>query len=249
MAKQTSSLPLMLPPRPPRTPRVRWLYDALREAILEGRLAPGARLPATRDLAAQHGLSRGVVVQVFEELRAEGYVESRVGAGTFVGRLVPNRLLEAGRNARAAPAAAKRGSPAALPDPGPPVPARRRHQPSPSSRAAAARRRRGRMRAAYAERLSVLLERAGERLAPCLEIPRVAAGLQTVGWLADGLVGEEVVRAAGERQVEVVELSRYAQRPLAREGLLLGFAAVAPPELRRGVDELATVLERQREAT
>src|SRR2546422_3926527 len=41
------------PPREPGTPATRWLYGALRTVILEGRLAPGARLPATRDLATR----------------------------------------------------------------------------------------------------------------------------------------------------------------------------------------------------
>jgi GntR family transcriptional regulator/MocR family aminotransferase len=99
-----------------------------------------------------------------------------------------------------------------------------------------------RMRQAYSERLTVLVESAEERLGPWLEVPRVDAGLQIAGWLAHGLVGADVAAAARERAVEVLELSRYARRPLAREGLLLGFAAVGPRELRRGVDELAKVL-------
>lgn len=61
-----------------------WLYDELRAAIVAGRLPRGARLPATRDLSARYGISRGVVVGVFEQLREEGYVTSRVGAGTTV---------------------------------------------------------------------------------------------------------------------------------------------------------------------
>ncbi|WP_405394624.1 PLP-dependent aminotransferase family protein [Microbispora hainanensis] len=56
----------------------------LREAVRSGRLVPGARLPATRDLARDLGLSRGVVVEAYEQLVAEGLLESRTGAGTRV---------------------------------------------------------------------------------------------------------------------------------------------------------------------
>jgi GntR family transcriptional regulator/MocR family aminotransferase len=56
-----------------------WLYWALRRAILEGRLRSGTRLPATRDFALQYGVSRGIVVGVFEQLQLDGYVSCRVG--------------------------------------------------------------------------------------------------------------------------------------------------------------------------
>ena len=48
--------------------RFRWLYDELRSAIVAGTLAVGARLPSTRSVARQHGLGRGTVVAVFEQL-------------------------------------------------------------------------------------------------------------------------------------------------------------------------------------
>lgn len=56
----------------------------LRESIRSGRLVRGARLPASRDLARDLGLSRGVVVEAYEQLVAEGFLEARVGAGTRV---------------------------------------------------------------------------------------------------------------------------------------------------------------------
>jgi GntR family transcriptional regulator / MocR family aminotransferase len=99
-----------------------------------------------------------------------------------------------------------------------------------------------RMRELYAERLSVLLEGARENLHELLEISTVEAGLQTVGWLKRGLRAEEVAELAAKRNVEVVPLSRYASGRSRREGLILGFAAVDPRELRRGVEELARVL-------
>ena len=99
MARQTDTFELMLPPRDRRMPAYRWLYDALRAAILEGRLHPGARLPGTRDLAAQYGLSRGTIVSAFEQLRSEGYVDGTVGSGTYVSKVLPDDLLKARRGA------------------------------------------------------------------------------------------------------------------------------------------------------
>ncbi|HZF13927.1 MAG TPA: PLP-dependent aminotransferase family protein [Thermoanaerobaculia bacterium] len=491
MAKQTVQLPLTLPPREPGAPASRWLYDQLRAAILEGRLRPGARLPATRDLARHYGLARGTIVEGFEQLKAEGYLEASVGSGTYVARVLPDRLLEV-RSARAMPAA----SPASEPPPARrlsdyarrvrpfeeitagPLRAFRANRPAldlfPTTlwaQVAARRLRRAsaslllgcgplgyrplqeavagylttsrgvkcvpeqvaivsgvqealdlvarlvvnpgdrvavenpgyigatlvfeasgatvapvpvddeglslshsalrgarlvyvtpahqfplgvsmslprrlallawarasgallfeddydseyrysgrplpalqgldrhglvlfagsfskvlfsslrlgylvvpadlvagvaatlsitqrhaplleqavladfitgghfgrhirRMREVYAERLAVLLETAAERLAGLLEISQIEAGLQTVGWLPGGIDGETATQAAAERGVEVSPLGRYARGPMARDGLLLGFAAVDPPAIRRGVEELAVALE------
>jgi len=60
------------------------LYRQLRTAILDGRLVPGERLPSTRDLALQIGVSRKTTLDVFERLIAEGYLQPRAGSGTFV---------------------------------------------------------------------------------------------------------------------------------------------------------------------
>ncbi len=84
MSKIRSSFELPLRPRSTGQPLTDWLYAELRSAILEGRLAPSSRLPATRDFAAIHGFSRGTVVQAFERLQSEGYLCSRVGAGTWI---------------------------------------------------------------------------------------------------------------------------------------------------------------------
>jgi GntR family transcriptional regulator / MocR family aminotransferase len=64
-----------------RTARI---YLALRAAVLDGRLAAGDRVPATRDLAGQLGVARGTVSVAYDRLVAEGFLESRPGAGTFV---------------------------------------------------------------------------------------------------------------------------------------------------------------------
>jgi GntR family transcriptional regulator / MocR family aminotransferase len=100
-----------------------------------------------------------------------------------------------------------------------------------------------RMREVYAERLSVLLESARERLGGLLEISSVEAGLQTAGWLCGKTSGESAARAAAARGVEVTPLSRYCRGGRAREGLQLGFAAIDSREIRRGVRELAVALE------
>jgi GntR family transcriptional regulator/MocR family aminotransferase len=63
------------------------LYQALRARVLDGRLGSGTRLPATRDLAAILALSRNSVVRAYDQLYAEGYIESRVGDGTYVSQL------------------------------------------------------------------------------------------------------------------------------------------------------------------
>ncbi len=65
-------------------PRVAAIYRRLADAIAEGVLRPGTRLPATRRLAQDLGVSRNTVAAAYDRLLAEGLVESRVGAGTFV---------------------------------------------------------------------------------------------------------------------------------------------------------------------
>ncbi len=74
-------------------PLTRRLYRGLRRAILEGRLAAGERLPSTRTLAAELGVSRNVIVIAFEHLMAEGYIEGRTGSGTFVTGTLPDQAL------------------------------------------------------------------------------------------------------------------------------------------------------------
>ncbi|MBV8200571.1 MAG: PLP-dependent aminotransferase family protein [Acidobacteria bacterium] len=511
MAKRTTPLPLMLPPREPGTPAIRWLCAAMRAAILERRLRAGARLPATRELARHSGLSRGTIVSAFEQLASEGYVEARIGSGTRVTAVLPDRLLAvaplpaaaktaasgaagttgaAGTAVAAQPPAAPdpprrlsdfgrrvrpfpgfRGLPArafrtdlpaldlfpttlwarvaarrlrlagpgllhgcgpmgymplreavagyliasrgvrcvpgqvaivsgaqepldlagrlllnpgdrvAVEDPGyvgaalvfealgaavSPVPLDDQGMTLDASRLAGARlvyvtpahqfptgvsmslarrlallewarsasalifeddydseyryagrplpalqgldrhgqvlfagsfskvlfpslrlgylvvpedlvdacaatqsithrhaplleqatladfmtgghfeRHIRRMRQVYAERRSALVEHAAERLAGLLEISSVEAGLQTVGWLRGGIDGETAASAAARRQVEVTPLVRYTGEPLANDGLQLGFAAVGPQEIRRGVEDLAAALEEE----
>jgi len=97
MSKQSSTLFLNLRAPAAGVALYRWLYEELRSAILAGHLRSGMRLPATRDLAVQYHLSRPTVVTAFEQLRSEGYVEGRVGSGTYVSKTLPDELLHAPR--------------------------------------------------------------------------------------------------------------------------------------------------------
>jgi GntR family transcriptional regulator/MocR family aminotransferase len=72
----------------------RQLYQALRLRVLDGRLASGTRLPASRDLAAALAISRNSVVRAYDQLYAEGFIEGRVGDGTYVAQL-PEAALPA----------------------------------------------------------------------------------------------------------------------------------------------------------
>jgi GntR family transcriptional regulator/MocR family aminotransferase len=65
--------------------RVARIYQALREAVVDGRLAAGDRVPASRDLARQLAVARGTVTAAYDRLTAEGFLESRPGSGTYVG--------------------------------------------------------------------------------------------------------------------------------------------------------------------
>jgi len=89
VAKSGSTLPagspeLLLPRWDPGQPRRAQLEAGLREAIRAGRLRPSARLPSSRALALELGVSRRLVVEVYEQLAAEGYVLARRGSGTRV---------------------------------------------------------------------------------------------------------------------------------------------------------------------
>jgi GntR family transcriptional regulator/MocR family aminotransferase len=76
------------------TPLFRQLYDGLRERILDGTLAPGMRLPATRGLAGDLGVSRNTVLNAYEQLLAEGYLEGKLGSGTYVHRTLPDAMMQ-----------------------------------------------------------------------------------------------------------------------------------------------------------
>ena len=91
----------MLLPLDAQGPLYLQVYRTLRKAILSGVLRAGSRLPATRSLAVELSVSRNVVLLAYDQLRAEGYVQGRVGSGTFVAtqlpELAPQPLVESVR--------------------------------------------------------------------------------------------------------------------------------------------------------
>jgi GntR family transcriptional regulator/MocR family aminotransferase len=95
-------------------PLYRQLYFAIREAILAGRLPAGTRLPASRSLAADLGLSRNTVVSAYDQLHAEGYLDGRVGAGSYVNTVLPESFLYSDTAHRPAGGGVKPGSPPTL---------------------------------------------------------------------------------------------------------------------------------------
>jgi GntR family transcriptional regulator / MocR family aminotransferase len=105
MTRKMNQAPFASLPLNPRSPAPmhRQLYDGIRNAILSGALPPGTRLPATRALAADLGVSRTTVMAAFDQLLTEGYIEGRHGSGTYVSRLLPEELLQAESKMRAAP--------------------------------------------------------------------------------------------------------------------------------------------------
>ena len=101
-------------------PRYRVLYQAIRDSILGHRLPAGTRLPSTRELARELGLSRNTVLSTFEGLLAEGFISARAGSGTFVaqaaaaprarGHRAPPGGADRRPAAAATPALSQRGS-------------------------------------------------------------------------------------------------------------------------------------------
>lgn len=101
-----------------------------------------------------------------------------------------------------------------------------------------------RMRKLYAERQEVLLEAAGARLGGLLDVARSESGFQTVGTLAEGLQEQLVAEAAAASGVIVAPIRRFCLEPVAMKGLVLGFSACQPREIKAGVAALAGVLEK-----
>ncbi len=86
-------------------PLFQQIYRSLRAEILAHRLAPGTRLPSTRALAADLGVSRNVAMLAYEQLRGEGYALARIGSGTIVAPTLPEDWGAAPRDPRRAAAA------------------------------------------------------------------------------------------------------------------------------------------------
>lgn len=75
-------------------PLYRQLYETIKAAVENGELAPGSRLPATRELAGSLGLNRATVSAAYELLESEGFIKGHVGRGSFVTDSIPPRALE-----------------------------------------------------------------------------------------------------------------------------------------------------------
>src|ERR1700733_4842798 len=97
-----AAVPLIAVQRKGDKPLHRQIYDAFRAMILERRLQPGQQIPSTRALADELGISRIPVLGAYAQLLAEGYIESRAGAGTFVTTSLSDRFLSARPSAVAA---------------------------------------------------------------------------------------------------------------------------------------------------
>jgi GntR family transcriptional regulator/MocR family aminotransferase len=84
-------------------PQYAQLTRAMKDAILDGRMVAGSRLPPTRVLANELELSRTTVLAAYEQLRAEGFIDARVGSGSYVTTLQPGPALQAPVHAISAP--------------------------------------------------------------------------------------------------------------------------------------------------
>lgn len=98
------------------------------------------------------------------------------------------------------------------------------------------------MRALYAERQAVLVSAARNELRGLLEVPADKAGMHLIGWLPDGVSANSVAQKALAQGVITNPLSAYSAKKLAREGLILGYTAFTPGQIRNGVKRLAKAL-------
>src|SRR5215469_12264017 len=76
-----------------QVPLFQQLYDQIRDGILRGRIRPGARLPSSRTLADDLAVSRTTILNAFDQLVAEGYLEGRVGSGMRVVSTLPDTTM------------------------------------------------------------------------------------------------------------------------------------------------------------
>jgi GntR family transcriptional regulator/MocR family aminotransferase len=86
-------LPTIVVDRKAATPLHKQIYDGFRASILRRQLRPGQRIPSSRELSVELRVSRFPVLNAYAQLLAEGYFESRVGAGTFVSASLPEQKM------------------------------------------------------------------------------------------------------------------------------------------------------------
>ncbi len=84
-----------------KVPLHRQIYEQVRVAVLTGKVKANQKLPASRQLAKTLGISRTTVVQGYDQLISEGYLQTQLGAGTFVCAQIPEALIETDANAGA----------------------------------------------------------------------------------------------------------------------------------------------------
>jgi len=99
-----------------------------------------------------------------------------------------------------------------------------------------------RMRDLYTARHDALVRLAQQELADVLRLAPVTAGLQTVGWLADGIPELEASRLAAQQGIVAVPLSQLTVERSMPPGLVLGAAGTDFPAIRRGVERLGVIL-------
>jgi GntR family transcriptional regulator / MocR family aminotransferase len=191
------------------------IEDRLRAAIRAGTLGPGSRLPSSRVLARDLGLSRGLVVEAYAQLAAEGYLEASPGGRTRVVAAV--RHENGGVDAeQAGPLPRYDFRPGVQLD---------RHLP--------------RALLTYRARRDALMHALAELL-PGARVRGIAAGLHAVVELPPGADEEKVVAAAARRDVRVYAMGGYhADGRSAAPALVLGYAALPEPAIRSGIGVLA----------
>src|SRR5919106_1408580 len=94
VVRAATNLLVRIDPRAPHTLQQQ-IYVAVQRAIADGTLSRGTRLPSSRALAADLGVSRTTTVLAIDQLIAEGYLTARHGAGTFVARDLPDEPVRA----------------------------------------------------------------------------------------------------------------------------------------------------------
>ena len=93
-------VPVLAVDRSAAEPLHRQIYDGYRGAIVNGTLRAGQKIPSTRTLAKDLGVSRIPVLNAYSQLLAEGYFESRVGSGTVVTKSLPDQVVPSPRGRR-----------------------------------------------------------------------------------------------------------------------------------------------------
>ena len=89
----TNVCPVISIDRADPTPLHQQVYDGYRKAILRGDLAPGQKIPSSRELAGEMQVSRFPILHAYSQLMAEGYFESLVGSGTFISATLPEQMM------------------------------------------------------------------------------------------------------------------------------------------------------------